>query len=159
MYHDPVPWVFSALSQPLRLHCWPGPGYKNVAMPCRKRRRSQKPWIRSQKTLSSWPYLLTLWWHLGSPVITLLEPLFFSLVKWYPQFPWGDTNEKWTGNVLESLNQGLESLKQGEDGVPLRATKPYLGREYGRSWLGLDGRNKSLNCRDKAGNLGQGQQA
>lgn len=90
MYHDPVPWVFSALSQPLRLHCWPGPGYKNVAMPCRKRRRSQKPWIRSQKTLSSWPYLLTLWWHLGSPVITLLEPLFFSLVKWYPlSFPEG----------------------------------------------------------------------
>ena len=65
----------------------------------------------------------------------------------------------WNPLKVESLNQGLESLKQGEDGVPLRATKPCLGREYGRSWLGLDGRNKSLNCRDEAGNLGQGQQA
>ena len=30
-------------------------------------------------------------------------------------------------NVLESLNRGLESLKQGEDGVPLTAMKPCLG--------------------------------
>lgn len=46
-------------------------------------------------------------------------------------------------NVLQS---GILGQMEGEVGVPLRPTEPCVGRGDGKSWLGLDHGNKSLNC-------------